>query len=202
LEEYSTAGLVGTITVPTTGTNRLVMAGSSTSEGFLSRSSDFSKLSIPGYDAALGLASVSGVANIARSAGTFGIGYGSFNKITSTLTTGSNLRSVTSEGNNYWGGNASGGISYLGTGAAGNVYSTIGNTRVVSVQNGNLYFSTGSTSLGVHKIGTGLPTTSGQTASLIIPTGAGSNPYGFQFNSAETVCYVADARTASTSLAP
>ena len=197
LEEYNTSGLVGTITVPTTGTNKLVVAGSSTSEGMLSRSSDFSKLSIPGYDAALGLAGVASAANIARSVGTFGIGYGSFNKITSTLTTGSNLRSVTSEGNNYWGANASGGISYLGTGTAGNVYSTIGNTRVVSVQNGNLYFSTGSTSLGVHKIGSGLPTTSGQTAVLTIPTGAGSNPYGFQFNSAETVCYVADARTAA-----
>ena len=197
LEEYNTAGLVGTIAVPTTGTNKLVVAGSSTSEGMLSRSSDFSKLSIPGYDAALGLAGVASAANIARSIGTYGIGYGSFNKITSTLTAGSNLRSVASEGNNYWGANASGGISYLGTGAAGNVYSTIGNTRVVSVQNGNLYFSTGSTTLGVHKIGTGLPTASGQTASLIIPTGAGSNPYGFQFNSAETVCYVADARTAA-----
>lgn len=197
LEEYNNAGLVGTITLPTTGTNKLVMAGSSTSEGFLSRSSDFSKLSIPGYDAALGLASVASAANIARSVGTLGIGYGSFNKINSTLTTGSNLRSVTSEGNNYWGGNASGGISYLGTGTSGNVYSTIGNTRVVSAQNGSLFFSTGSTTLGVHKIGSGLPTTTGQTAALIIPTGTGSNPYGFQFNTAETVCYVADARTAA-----
>jgi hypothetical protein len=197
LEEYSTAGLVGTITVPTTGTNRLVMAGSSTSEGFLSRSSDFSKLSIPGYDAALALAGVASAANIARSVGTFGLGYGSFNKINSTLTTGSNLRSVASEGNNYWGANASGGISYLGTGTSGNVYSTIGNTRVVSAQNGSLFFSTGSTTLGVHKIGSGLPTTTGQTAALIIPTGTGSSPYGFQFNTAETVCYVADSRTAA-----
>jgi hypothetical protein len=197
LEEYSTAGLVGTITVPTTGTNRLVMAGSSTSDGFLSRSSDFSKLSIPGYDAALALAGVASAANIARSVGTFGLGYGSFNKITSTLTTGSNLRSVASEGNNYWGANASGGISYLGTGTSGNVYSTIGNTRVVSAQNGSLFFSTGSTTLGVHKIGSGLPTTTGQTAALIIPTGTGSSPYGFQFNTAETVCYVADSRTAA-----
>ena len=117
LEEYNTSGLVGTITVPASGANKLVVAGSSTSEGFLSRSSDFSKLSIPGYDATLGLANVASAANIARSVGTLGIGYNSFNKITSTLTTGSNLRSVVSEGNNYWGGNASGGISYLGSGA-------------------------------------------------------------------------------------
>jgi hypothetical protein len=195
IEEYNTTGLVGTITIPTTGTNRLVMSGSSTSEGFISRTSDFSKLVIPGYDAASGLANLSGAANVFRSVGTFGNGYGSYARITSTLTSGSNLRSATGDGNNYWGGNSSGGISYLGTAASGNVYSTIGNTRVVSAQNGSLFFSTGSTTLGVHKIGSGLPTTTGQTATLIIPTGTGSSPYAYQFNSAETVCYVADDRT-------
>ena len=195
IEEYNTTGLVGTITIPTTGTNRLVMSGSSTSEGFISRTSDFSKLVIPGYDAASGLANLSGAANVFRSVGTFGNGYGSYARITSTLTSGSNLRSATGDGNNYWGGNSSGGISYLGTAASGNVYSTIGNTRVVSAQNGSLFFSTGSTTLGVHKIGSGLPTTTGQTATLIIPTGTGSSPYAYQFNTAETVCYVADDRT-------
>ena len=197
LEEYNNAGLVGTITVPTSGTNKLVVAGSSTSEGFLSRSSDFSKLSIPGYDAALGLAGVASAANIARSVGTFGLGYGSFNKINSTLTTGSNLRSVASEGNNYWGGNASGGISYLGTGTSSAVSATVTNTRTVGVHNGNLYFSTGSGTVGIYKVGTGLPTTSGQTSTTVIATGAGASPYGFQFNTAETVCYVADSRTAA-----
>ncbi|MFA9220310.1 MAG: MopE-related protein, partial [Sediminibacterium sp.] len=195
LEEYSNTGLVGTITVPTTGTNKLVVAGSSTSEGFLSRSSDFSKLSIPGYDAALGLAGVASAANIARSVGIFGLGYGTFNKINSTLTTGSNLRSVASEGNNYWGGNASGGISYLGTGTSTAVSSTVSNTRTVGVQNGSLYFSTGSGTVGIYKVGTGLPTTTGQTSTLVIATGTGASPYGFQFNTAETVCYVADSRT-------
>ena len=197
LEEYNNSGLVGTITIPTTGTNRLVMSGSSTSEGFLSRSSDFSKLSIPGYDAALGLAGVASAANIARSVGTFGIGYGSFNKITSTLTIGSNLRSVASEGNNYWGGNASGGISYLGTGTSAAVSGTVSNTRTVGIHNGNLYFTTGSGTVGIYKVGTGLPTTTGQTSTIVIATGAGASPYGFQFNTAETVCYVADSRTSA-----
>jgi len=173
----------------------LVISGSSTSEGFISRTSNFSKLVIPGYDAASGLATLSSAANINRAVGTFGNSYGSYSRITSTLTSGSNFRSATADGNNYWGANSSGGISYLGTGTSGNVYSTIVNTRVVSVQNGSLYFSTGSTTLGVHKIGLGLPTASGQTAALVIPTGTGSSPYAFQFNSAETVCYVADDRT-------
>ncbi len=198
LEEYNTSGLVGTITVPTTGTSKLVVAGSSTSEGMLSRSSDFSKLSIPGYDAALGLAGVASAANIARSVGTFGIGYGSFNKINSTLTTGSNIRSVVSDGNNYWGANNTpGGITYLGTGASTSVSSTVTNTRVVGIHNGNLYFSTGSGTTGVYKVGIGLPTTIGQISTNVIPTGTGTgaSPYGFQFNTAETVCYIADSRT-------
>ena len=199
LEEYNNAGLVGTITVPTTGTNKLVVTGTSTSEGFLSRSSDFAKLSFPGYDASLGLASVASVANIARSVGTLGIGYGSFNRITSTLTTGSNLRSVASNGNNYWGANTSSGVSYLGTGTSSGVSSTVSNIRVVGINNGNLYFSTASTTApavpGIFKVSTGLPVTTGQTASLVISAGATSSPYGFQFNTAETVCYIADSRT-------
>jgi hypothetical protein len=197
LEEYNNSGLVGTITIPTTGTNKLMVAGSSTSEGFLSRSSDFSKLSIPGYDAALGLAGVSGAANVARSVGTFGMGYGSFNKINSTLTSGGNLRSVVSDGNNYWGGNSSSGISYLGTGTSTAVSATVTNTRTVGIHNGNLYFTTGSGTIGLYKVGTGLPTTTGQVSTIVIPTGAGASPYGFQFNTAETVCYVADSRTSA-----
>jgi hypothetical protein len=48
--------------------------------------------------------------------------------------------------------------------------------------------------VGVYKVGTGLPTTIGQTSTIVIPTVIGSSPYGFQFNAAETVCYVADDR--------
>ena len=198
IEEYNTSGLVNTFSIPTTGSNRLVMAGNSTSEGFISRTADFSKLVIPGYDAASGLASISGAANVFRSVGTFGNSYGSYARVTSTLTSGSNLRSVASDGNNYWGGNATGGISYLGTGTSSAVSSTVSNTRIVGIHNGNLYFSTGSGSTGIYKVGSGLPTTSGQVSTIVIGTGlaaAGVSPFGFQFNTAETVCYIADSRT-------
>ncbi len=196
IEEYNTSGLVGTFSIPTTGSNRLVMAGNSTSEGFISRTADFSKLVIPGYDAASGLASVSGAANVFRSVGTFGNNYGSYARVTSTLTSGSNLRSAAGDGNNYWGGNATGGISYLGTGTSSAVSSTVSNTRTVGIHNGNLYFSTGSGATGIYKAGSGLPTTSGQVSTLVISTGlAPASPYGFQFNNAETVCYIADSRT-------
>jgi hypothetical protein len=194
IEEYNTTGLVGTLAIPTSGSNRLVMTGNSTSEGFLSRTSDFSKLAMPGYDADGGLASVS---SSFRAVGTYGISYGSFAKITSTLNSGGNFRSVVSDGNNYWGGNSSGGISYLGTGTSTAVSSTVTNARTVGIHNVNLYFTTGSGTIGLYKVGTGLPTTTGQTSTSVIATGAGASPYGFQFNTAETVCYVADSRTAA-----
>ncbi len=196
IEEYNTAGLVGTITLPTTGANRLVMSGSSTSEGFISRTSDFSKLVIPGYDANSGISNISSASNVFRSVGTFGNSYGSYARITSILTnSGGNLRSVASEGNNYWGGNESGGISYLGTGTPTSVSSSVSNTRTVGIHNGNLYFTTGGGTRGLYKVGTGLPTTTGQLSTNVIPTDGSSSPYGFQFNTAETVCYIADSRT-------
>jgi hypothetical protein len=192
IEEYNTSGLVGTLALPTSGSNRLVITGNSTSEGFISRTSDFSKLAMPGYDADGGLASVS---TSFRAVGTYGIGYGSFAKIASTLNSGGNFRSVVADGNNYWGGNSSSGISYLGTGTPTAVSATVTNTRTVGIQNGNLYFTTGSGTIGLYKVGTGLPTTTGQTSTSVIATGAGASPYGFQFNTAETVCYIADDRT-------
>jgi hypothetical protein len=193
IEEYNTTGLVGTLAIPTSGSNRLVMTGNSTSEGFLSRTSDFSKLVMPGYDADGGLASVS---SSFRAVGTYGIGYGSFGKITSTLNSGGNFRSVVSDGNNYWGGNSSGGISYLGTGTYATVSNTITNARAVGIQNGNLYFSTGSGATGIYKVASGLPTTTAQVSTIVISTGINPvSPYGFQFNTAETVCYIADDRT-------
>jgi hypothetical protein len=199
IEEYNTSGLVNTFSIPTTGSNRLLMAGNSTSEGFISRTADFSKLVIPGYDATSGLANISSAANVFRSVGTFGNNYGSYARVTSTLTSGSNLRSAAGDGNNYWGGNASGGISYLGTGTSSAVSSTVSNTRTVGIHNGSLYFSTASTTApavpGIYKVSTGLPVTSGQISSVVISAGATSSPYGFQFNTAETVCYIADSRT-------
>lgn len=62
LDEYTQAGVyVGTIPLPTTvvGSNRrMTNSGSATSEGFLARSVDGQYLTLAGYDAAVGTATI------------------------------------------------------------------------------------------------------------------------------------------------
>lgn len=200
LEEFSTSGLINSFALPTAGSNRSVLAGSSTSEGFMSLTPDFSKLVIPGYDAAVGTVTVATTGSNPRVVSTLGNSYGSFARVASNSTyfAGSNFRSATGDGSNFWGaGNAAvstnGGINYFGTSStASSVYNTIGNTRVVSAQHGNLFFSTTSgSSRGIYQVGTGLPTSS-TTATALINTGATGDAFAFAFNSDMTVCYVAD----------
>ena len=85
LDEYTTAGaLVQSIAVPTTtvgAQHRAVSSGTATSEGWLTRSADGQYLLFPGYDAAVGTASITGssYARHATGRGTSGspsIGFG------------------------------------------------------------------------------------------------------------------------------
>jgi hypothetical protein len=70
------------------------------------------------------------------------------------------------------------------------------NVRVVNIFNGQLYFSTGSATVGIYKVGTGLPTGTGVTSTLELTVGGTSpSPYCFSFNSTNTICYVADDRS-------
>ena len=79
------------------------------------------------------------------------------------------------------------------------VSSTVTNTRAISVQNGQLYFSTGSGTCGIYAVGTGLPIITGQTSVNLINTGTSttSSPYAFAFNSTSDICYISDDRTSA-----
>jgi hypothetical protein len=115
----------------------------------------------------------------------------------STANSGGSVRSAAGSGSDYWTGGASGGINYYGTGTPATVSTTITNMRVVQTHNGNLYFSTpAGTARGIYQVGTGLPTTSGQTSTQVVAMGASDQPTDFQFNDEMTVCFVADDRTA------
>ncbi|NCA17929.1 MAG: hypothetical protein EBS90_12955, partial [Betaproteobacteria bacterium] len=59
----------------------------------------------------------------------------------------------------------------------------------MEIYNGNLYFSTGSGTTGIYQVGSGLPTTSGQTATLVM---AVTSPYGFAISPDGNTAYVAD----------
>ncbi len=215
LDEYTTAGVfVQSVAMPTVtaGLNRaLTNAGTSTSEGFLNRSTDGQFLLMAGYDAATGTAAIAGTTSAANNRVVGRIdAFGNID--TSTALTdsysGSNVRSVAStNGTDLWlGGTASAaanaGVRYttLGGTTAVQLSSTPTNVRVVNIFNNQLYTSSASGAFqGVATVGTGLPTTTGQTTTMLpgMPTATGPSSYDYWFANTSTL-YVADDRTAAS----
>jgi hypothetical protein len=199
VEERSASALVQTLSLPTTGANRMVVHGSSTAEAQMSRAQDGTAVYFAGYDAAVGTASINTTTSAVapRVISSMGMNAGTFARQASsaTLLSTYNFRSATGNGSNFWGVGSNGGVNYFGTGAATQVSSTVTNIRVTSVQNGQLYFTTGSGTAGVYAVGTGMPTATGTTSTMVFATGAGSSPYAFQFSADGNTCYVADDRT-------
>ncbi len=205
LREYTPLGVSGLSVAISTSVNPLIVSGAATSEGQLTLSQNGRFLCFGGYAQSLPnstpLAASSGTA-INRGVGIVDVS-GSYTRIavSNTFHTGNNIRSAASDGNNnYWSAGGNEGTNYFGTvSATTNVQNVTANTRHVAVFNSNLFFATGSGTTGIYQVGSGLPTTSGQTNSLIINTvgtGIGSaSTYGFFFNSASTICYIADDRT-------
>ncbi|WP_432890039.1 ExeM/NucH family extracellular endonuclease [Kribbella sp. CA-245084] len=188
LDEYTSAGtLVQTIPLPTgsAGANRrLTMSGSATSEGALALSADGRFLTLAGYDADPGTAGVASTttSTVGRVVGRVD---GSGAVDTSTTITdafsGANVRgAVSADGSQFWTVGASGGVRLAalgGSGATTQINSAAPtNLRVAGMVNGNLSVSTGSAPTGVYAVGSGLPTTGGQTPAL---TAAAPSPYGF-----------------------
>lgn len=188
LVEYTPAGtLVQTIALPTadSGANQqLTNSGSASSEGFLTRSTDGRYLTFGGYDAAVGTASVATSASLTTNRV---VGRADANGVVDTSTALSNvhntgnIRSVVSDdGTRYWTGGSQGGVYYATNGATSGtlVSNTITNNRVVGIADGQLYV-TASTSL--NRVGTGLPTTSGQTTTPVSLSQALTAAYGYTF---------------------
>lgn len=212
LDEYTPAGvLVQSIPMPTVGSganHAIVNSGSATSEGSITQSADGRYLVTVGYDAAPGTTGVTGTTGatnpriIARIAldGTID---------TSTAIadaySGSNIRGACSiDGEQFWtAGTASAangpGVRYvaaLGDTTSVQLSTSVTNIRRVETFGGQLYCSTASGAfLGVSTVGTGLPTASGETVTLLpgFPV-ASASAYDFWFADAETL-YVTDDRT-------
>ena len=154
IREFTPAGVAGiTVTIPKTGTTALVMSGTSTAEGFMSRSGDGLSLLIPGYNSAPTTGSISATTAAAtpRAIGKVDIsGTYSLAATSTTAFSGANIRGAAGNGTNYWASGSSTGIAYFGAGTAATVSNTLTNTRALSVQNGQLYYSTSSgTALGI-----------------------------------------------------
>ncbi|MFN7769490.1 MAG: DUF11 domain-containing protein, partial [Planctomycetaceae bacterium] len=193
LDEYSPSGtLIQSLGLPTTdpdgaGPQRaLVSSGVATSEGGLSRSADGRYLVVPGY---AGLSTSGSLANTSPSTVNRVVGRvdssGAIDTSTYFTDGGSNnIRSVASiDGTALWVGTAGGGVRSLAFANAGTstAISTLTNVRMVQISGNQLYASSQSGSSRVGTVGSGLPTTGGQSFTNLpgFPTDASSSPYGF-----------------------
>lgn len=214
LDEYSPTGtLIRTIALPTsaTGANAaLTNSGTATSEGSLSLSPNRYFLSFAGYDAAPGTASItsSTSATVNRVVG-FITSVGVVNTTTrlSDAYNANNIRgAITDDGTRFWTSGPSTGSRYatLGATTSTQLSTSLTNTRVANIIDGQLYVSSASgTYFGISAIGSGLPTTSAQTVTILpgFPTATGPSSYGFvafdlnPIIAGVDVIYVADDRT-------
>jgi hypothetical protein len=192
LDEYTPAGVrVQSIALPTTvnGANRRVTAsGTATSEGLITRSTDGRFLLATGYDTTVGAASITTIAGstLKRTVAVVD-NAGNINSTTALadFASGSNPRGAAStDGVNLWLTGGAGGVRYATLGATSStaVTSDITNLRAVHIFNGQLYVSTASGSaVRVGTVGTGLPTTAGQTTTNLPGFPTTTSPYQFFF---------------------
>jgi hypothetical protein len=208
LDQYNTATANQaspsfTSSLPTAGGTVLTISGTSTSDGQITRSAT-GQIIVAGYATAPGTTGVTGTLSSAVNRVVNAVdASGTATRIgtTSTNFSGNNFRSAWSDGTNSWGvGAGTGTVVFPGDTV---VSSTVLNQRVIQSFNGNLYTSTGSGTpgpIGIFQVGTGLPTGSTTSTSVIntSTTGTGTaSPYGFAFNAAGNVAYIADDRTAA-----
>ncbi len=194
LDEYSPSGvLVHSTLMPTatSGANhRLVASGTATSEGLISRSGDGKYVLLTGYDAAIPGTLVLTSSASATTPRTIGrLDASGTVDTTTALTdaaTGNNPRSAaSSNGVDLWIAGAAGGVRYTTLGATTSVQlsTTVANLRQIDIFGSQLYASDSSGSaVRLGAVGTGLPTTSGQTIVNLpgISPSTGS-PYAFLF---------------------
>ncbi len=189
LDEYTPAGtLVQSIALPTSavGSNRrLTMSGAASSEGALALSADGRYLSLArvrrrSRDCAT-VASTSTATAARVVARVDGNGLVDSSTAITDAFSGADIRgAVTDDGSRFWVVGASGGVRLAPLGSPGTTTQINSaaptNLRVAGITDGQLHVSTGSAPAGVHAVGSGLPTTGGQTPALLA---ASPSPYGF-----------------------
>lgn len=193
LDEYTAAGTkVQSILLPKTasGSNQpFLLAGTSNTEGSLARSVDGRYLTLGGYaTTAGGSTALTGSSSSAISRLVARVDYNGLIDTSTVLndwSSGSSPRSVvTSDGTLFWLAGGAGGVrsAALGATASTSISSTVANLRVVAISSGQLYATTASTTVSyrIATVGTGLPTTTGQTMTAV-PGLPAASPNGIFF---------------------
>lgn len=180
IDEYTPGGaLVQSIPMPTTasgGSAALLATGSSTTEGQLNLSADGAYLTFGGYSTTVGTAVPGNSSTIPRTIGLLNAAGVIDTTTTTTAFPTGNVRGVTSSnGTDIWLSGSANGVIYTTKGASGAgtiVASSSTNNRDVAVFGGQLYVSSGAGSIRLATVGSGLPTTTGQTVTNLpgLPT--------------------------------
>jgi hypothetical protein len=159
LDQFSTNGsFLNSIAVPANTTNALILSGSASSEGGLTRSADGRLLLLAGYHIALtnSASSLAGSSStsVPRALGALDTaGAFSLVAVTTNEYSKNNIRSGASDGRgNYWGAGANSGTFYFGDGAPAPVQTNVANTRIIQEFGSNLYFSSSSGTPGIWRI--------------------------------------------------
>lgn len=199
---------VDSVVISSSGTDKLTVSGSATSEGALTLSNDGRFLTFVGYDANAGTASVASTASgtVARVIGRIDNAKNVDLSTKLNAFSGNNVRSaVTNDGSGFWISGGNSGILYATIGSTGTSFTTVAstpaNTRVLNIFNNQLYVSAGTGSnQSVATVGTGLPTGTGNTVTQLpgLPTSGTNASYAYAFFDLSTsvagndVLYVAD----------
>ncbi len=202
LIEYTNSGNLQQIfSIPSTGTDALTLSYGATSEGALSRSPSGYYLGLAGYRTGTSGSGTDRVIVRVNSTGTV--------NAKSVIPnaeghTNNNIRAAVfnDDGSRFWtsGTGTGGGVRtnvFEATSGSVQVSSTLTNTRAINIFNSQLYVSSASgTFQGLSAVGTGLPTSTGNTIAILpgFSTASGPSSYGFAINSSSTIAYVADDR--------
>lgn len=212
-DEYEPSGkLVESLALPTavSGSNKpLLASGSGGSEGLLTLSGNDEYLLATGYDTSVGKENVSETESTAVPRTIARVSAGGEINTTTALTDFANKNNprgaTSSDGTHIWVGGAgkstTGGVHYttLGSSTSTLMSSNDTNARAVAIYDGQLYTSADPTkeSVNIATVGSGLPTSSGQSTTDLPFATAPSEPYAFSFvtlgmGSAPDTLYVAD----------
>jgi hypothetical protein len=182
LDEYTPSGtLVQSILLPTTG-KKISMIGRGEG-GYLTLSENGKYLVIPGWDVDAGV-TVSSVVGLNRSLGLVDFNAGVSNVTVVTNNPGNTqiASTITDDGSNYWigGGNR---VEYVpgGSSTATAITTLTSPSYGVAISQGQLYAGTSMLTQPLIKIGSGLPTTSGQTVTTLPGFPDRTNPRQFAF---------------------
>lgn len=186
LKEFTTGGSSSglyTVTLPSTGTgSKLIASGTSTTEGMFTLGNTGQTLALAGYDTTTGGSTSLTTTSVNRSiALVTATGTASLTSLSDFAGSSNTPRAAyTTDGNRIYVTGSAGGVrtTTAGSSTSTQLSTTETNLRGAGVYGGQLFVSTAAgTTIRVGSVGTGTPTTSGQTITNLpgFPTSSGSS---------------------------